>query len=54
MTRYEIHSIRRGCYHIYDNTIADWVKNNNRIIYFTAHEAKQWMQEHGVDNFIWR
>ena len=60
MVRYEIHKNWNGCfgirYRIYDNAIADWVKNNNRIIYFTAAAAKQWMCNHGVDkdNFMWR
>lgn len=56
MIKYEIRSKNWNQYRIYDNIIADWVKENNKILTLSAREAKDWMSKHhvDVDSFIWR
>lgn len=55
MKRYEIRRKSGNQYRIYDNAIADWVKDGNKILIFTANEAEQWIWERHHDEkiYIW-
>lgn len=55
MVRYEIRNKGWNKYCIYDNSIADYVKENNKILILSASEAKEWMWKHYIDKdgFIW-
>lgn len=55
MVKYEIRNKGRNKYYIYDNSIVNYVKENNKILILSAKEAKEWMCKHHVDtdDFIW-